>query len=194
MVIGATLVGIFNIPEAEARKRRKKHHRRKPRVRVVVVSPPCGSTAECPQGTTCINGSCCEFAKACGSGKTATCCQDDQLCCNDVCIEQSNSNCGSCSNTCQTFSVGIYQCCCNGICINCTTPQNCGACGSVCPSTCQCSLKPDNSFGCAAQGPTGVVECLPYVLCTSDAECPPGQGCFGLGGGVCSALCGETCP
>lgn len=86
MVIGAALVGMFNIPEA--REKRKRRHHKKSRVRVVGVSPPCGSTAECPQGTTCINGSCCEFAKACGFGKSATCCLDGQLCCNDTCIEQ----------------------------------------------------------------------------------------------------------
>jgi hypothetical protein len=186
----AALVSTLNIPKAEAKKRKKHHHKR---TRVVVVSPPCGSTAQCPQGTTCINGGCCEFAKACGSGKSATCCKDGQLCCNDTCIEQSNSNCGSCANACQTSQLlGIAQCCCNGVCINnCSTPQMCGGCNSVCSSPCLCLSTIDGSYACV---PPEFLPCSPEIPCTSNTECPSGTRCLGLFSGACVPLCGGACP
>jgi hypothetical protein len=146
--------------------------------------------ADCARGETCCNGACIVGAcfpcpignEPCGD----TCCPPFETCCDDVCVDEVQSNpdhCGTCGNRC-----GGLRCCSRGECVASFQfdEDNCGRCGFECPrpprvpnaQTCcsgTCRNLPTDEDHCGACG----------------AECPFGETCSF---GVCSCFgIGATC-
>jgi hypothetical protein len=144
--------------------------------------------------------------------KIATCCFEDQRCCQDTfaCCPRDHTCCGGYSeqnrrccppNTycCDSSAGGCCpdtHGCCPGVgCVNLETdPHHCGACGRECSDLTSCQ---DGECGCENRCPPNTFCCNSSADgCCDDSEvCCPGLGCRNLKADPHNCgICGRVCP
>ena len=149
----------------------------------VVVDGGDAATTQVPPSLLCVASECPYPRASCGVGQA-----DGDLCPVDLLTDR--NNCGECGNVCPTFPpLTLTSTCVGGVCEpecvsaetnqNCNgliedgcetnvkeDPNNCGACGNVCPDGVNCH---DGICGC----PPGQVECSGRCrdLMTDDTNC-----------------------
>jgi len=199
---------------------------------------PCATDGTCPYGFTCGPKNECLSNATCSNQ-----CAAPEVCCAGTCVslQTAVANCGACGHACSIPNAS--QSCVQGQCrgksckagfADCngdlsqeggdgcevtlaTDSNNCGACGTKCPSnevcnagTCGCSTPPGggncvvfpecnctpNENCTRGEGTSPLPEhCVPagqqapYSNCTADTQCPVGYLCIAQ---LCSQLCGQT--
>lgn len=162
---------------------------------------PCTSAADCPKGTSCLNGRC--VGGGCASGGD---CPKGQTCKNHACVGGActkNAQCppgqrcagGACVGGCQTpADCPSGDQCAGGVCVSaqCTT-------NAQCPKGQQCRAGSCVSGGCRTNGDCPKKQkCVGGACvgggCKQNGDCPKGQICGP--GGVCVGGCrgSADCP
>jgi hypothetical protein len=156
---------------------------------LVAVDIGCVQSKGCPGTQLCHGNICCPFGdSACGDGK---CCSSDRCerCVGSVCQPICNPNkCQRCDPSAPFAcpSCEANEGCCNGVCLQLGTDQNCSGCGDVCTGgktcvnrRCQCRLgEADCSGTCVdtASDPKNCGSC--GKVCASGQDCVSGT-CIG---------------
>jgi hypothetical protein len=109
-----------------------------------------GCGVVCPEGRTCVGGTCCPTEQVCGSGTSATCCAPGQ--------------------PCLPSTTGELTCCPEGQVCGTGATATCCTDGQICHSTGGC---------CYAGGATPPIPCgIQPGQCCPDATCVGGTRCF----------------
>ena len=139
----------------------------------------CGACgAACPSASACVSGAC----VSAGNGS--------------ACTSGANCQSGNCvGGVCSACAAG--QTLCGNTCTNETTdPNNCGACGDVCPTGQTCTAGACGTV-CSGQNPNLCgstctnLQTDPNNCGTCGTVCPSGQTCTA---GVCAAASASNCP
>ena len=106
----------------------------------------CGAPA-CAEGQTCCNGMCLDTAQdEMNCGMCGRACANGETCCGGSCVntDENAMHCGGCGMACTT---GAQPGCCDGMCVDLVTRDNCGRCGNRCGVldgvTCDCAMDAD---------------------------------------------------
>jgi hypothetical protein len=158
----------------------------------------------CGSDATCLNGSCCAKANACGStclaapcdssqcltcdSSTGTCvgCTSGQTCQAGTCCTSNGGTCTGgtqcCSGNCKVTSAGATDRTCVESCI----PSSLTTCTpGTCPSACGCqAIAPGGAFYCTDQPDFS-------SSCSTSCDCPTGQLCVEVG--LASPVCASPC-
>jgi len=146
---------------------------------------------------------CRQACRACAGGPAATCLNaaTGSFACTDLLTDE--ANCGACGAACgagETCQDAV--CCATTVCgptccdagqdaclLNQSCAETCTPTGAACPQGCGCFPSVEGPYHCIASGnPT--CDDIPQV-CSSTADCPPGQHCQETG---CGARCLALCP
>jgi hypothetical protein len=148
---------------------------------------PCATSAECPNGTECLDGLClagCNFSYECGPGKVCAngkcepgCdaqkpCGAGYVCDKGVCQPDPGNPACDTQNPCPSGEICVSGLCTTG----CTKNADCGA-GKICDSTtASCIPDPSPTPGCSASEPCpGTAKCMAdgycHYPCATAAAC-----------------------